>query len=145
MKNGMPEYRFVEWFSADEIHETIKLWQSELDFIKDEQLFLNELVQIYAPQLLEQSPFEKNQHVIAKLKEVEKDLTPLNKKVQIHKDQIGIMMDTIDQLKLEKAYVQTHKELLSAMKLYSQNYRRIKGELFKIISLGMNKNKRLLG
>lgn len=144
MKNGMPEYSFVEWFSADEIHATIKLWQSELNFIKDEQLFLNELVQIYTPQLIDQLVFKKNKRVIARLKEVEKSLKPLNKKVQIHKDQIGIMMDTIDQLKLEKAYLQIHKELISAMKLYAQNYRTIKSELFKIIALVMKKNKRLL-
>ena len=140
----MPKYSYVEWFSADEIQETIKQWQSELNFIKDEQLFLNELVQIYTPQLIDKAVFEKSKSIIAQLKEAEKDLTPIYQKVQTNENQIGIMIDTVDQLKQEKAYLQTHKELIIAMKLYAQNYRTIKSELFKIIALVMKKNKRLL-
>lgn len=35
----MPKYNYVECYSADEINEISIVWQSELDFAKDEQLF----------------------------------------------------------------------------------------------------------
>ena len=59
MENGISKYSYVEWFSSDEIYENITLWQSELNFIKNEQLFLNELVQLYVPQLSEKLIVEK--------------------------------------------------------------------------------------
>ena len=35
--------KVVEWFSADRMHDMSKNWLSDLNFIKDEQVFLEEL------------------------------------------------------------------------------------------------------
>tara|TARA_R110000868_G_scaffold200671_1_gene448157 strand:- start:5277 stop:5717 length:441 start_codon:yes stop_codon:yes gene_type:complete len=144
MENGISKYSYVEWFSSDEIYENITLWQSELNFIKNEQLFLNELVQLYVPQLSEKLIVEKSENVIALLKMADKELDELYKMVQTHKNQLEIMMDHINQFKMEKAYLQKHKELIMAMKSYSENYRTIKSEIFKIIATVMKKNKGLI-
>tara|TARA_R110000868_G_scaffold126481_6_gene333594 strand:+ start:10983 stop:11420 length:438 start_codon:yes stop_codon:yes gene_type:complete len=144
MKNKMPKYSYVEWLSAEEMHETIKQWVSELNFIKDEQLFLNDLVQSHTHQLIDTSIFEESKKAIANLKIAENDLVPLLKMVQIHENQLGIMIDAIDQFKMEKAYLETHKELLIAINSYIQKYREVKEGLFKIVSFAMKKDKRLL-
>ena len=34
----------VEWYSAERMHEMSKNWLSDLNFIKDEQVFLEELI-----------------------------------------------------------------------------------------------------
>ena len=57
-----------------------------------------------------------------------------------------IMLDDVDQPKMEKAYIATHKDLLIAMQAYTVNYREIKDRLFKVVSevIKKGKQKRLL-
>ncbi|WP_047414611.1 hypothetical protein [Cellulophaga sp. Hel_I_12] len=144
MKNNILKYTYLEWLSAEEMHETIKQWLSELNFIKDEQLFLNDLVQSYTRQLIDTSFFKESKNTIINLKKLEDDLGPLLKMVQKHEKQLEIMVDTIDQLEMEKAYLETHKKLIVAISTYIEKNRAIKKELFKIVSLAIKKDKRLL-
>ena len=69
------------------------------------------------------------------------NIVPLFKKVQAHENQLEIMIDNVDQLKMEKAYLETHEELLIAMNEYTPRYREIKEKLFKVVSLIMKKSK----
>jgi len=145
MKNNISKYTYLEWLSAEEIHDTIKQWLSELNFSKDEQLFLNDLIQSYTQQLITTSFFQESLNSITKLKKLEDDLVPLLKTVQLHEKQLEVLVDTIDQLHMEKAYLETHKELTITINAYIQKNRELKKELFKIISIAMKKEKRLLG
>lgn len=137
---------YVEWLSPQEMHEMSSQWFSELMFIKDEQLFLNDLIKTYTIKLTNKEVFEQSKDLVSALLNAEKDLVSLLKKVQLHSNQLKIMVDDVDQIKMEKAYNQTHIELISAVSDYGSEYRSIKKKLFTLVSkvMKMDKQKRLL-
>lgn len=137
----MKKYKYMEWLDADEMHEASMLWFSELKFIRDEQIFLNNLVTSYTLQLIDANIFEDSKKIIDDLQHAEKDIVPLFKQVQAHENQLEIMVDDVDQLKMEKAYIKTHEDLQIAIHDYSQRYRDIKERLFKLLSSVMKKEK----
>ncbi len=140
------KYEYLEWFSPDEMHEESLRWFSELHFARDEQFFLNKLVKSHTLQLADADRFEESKLVVDALLKKENEGVVLMKKVQVHENQLGIMVDGVDQLRMEKAYIETHKELLVAMNEYMATYRKLKKTLFALISkvLKRDKQKRLL-
>ena len=120
-KKTKPQY--TEWLYPEEMHEASLNWFSELNFIRDEQFFLNNLIKSFTLQLADSEVFEKS------------------KKVVTDENQLGIMVDDVDQLKMEKAYLETHKELTNEMRNYSTKYRKIKERLFEVVSTVMKKDK----
>jgi len=141
MNTKTSKHRYIEWLSPEEMHEASLEWFSELKFIRDEQLFLNNLVTSYTLQLTDSGIFEESKKVIDLLQKTERDIVPLFKKVQLHENQLEIMVDDVDQLKMEKAYLETHKELLISINEYTVRYREIKKKLFKVVSKAMKKSK----
>ena len=137
---------YVEWLSPEEMHDMSIQWFSELMFIKDEQLFLNNLIKSYTIQLTDKGVFEKSKELVALLLKAEKEVVGLLKKVQQHSNQLEIMVDDVDQLKMEKAYKATHNDLLLEVNEYGNTYRNIKERLFKLVSkiMKLDKQKRLL-
>lgn len=142
----MKRYTYIEWLNPEEMHEGSMRWFSELKFIRDEQFFLNNLVKSFTLQLIDSNIYRNSKKIIERLQRAEKDIVSLFKKVQAHENQLEIIVDDVDQLKMEKAYLETHKELQIAMNDYTQQYREIKEQLFKLLSsiLKKNKQKRLL-
>lgn len=137
----MKRYKYIEWLNAEEMHEESMLWFSELNFIRDEQFFLNKLVQSFTLQLIDSNTYQDSKKTIARLQHAEKDIVPLFKKAQAHENQLEIIVDDVDQLKMEKAYLETHEELQIAMNDYTLRYRKIKEELFKLLTSIMKKDK----
>ncbi|MGI9551072.1 MAG: hypothetical protein ACR2MT_07725 [Aurantibacter sp.] len=137
----MKKFKYIEWLSAEEMHEAGIRWFSELKFMKDEQLFLNNLITSYTIQLIDSNVFQDSKKIIDQLQHAEKDIIPLLKKVQTHENQLEIMVDDVDQLKMEKAYIDTHKELQISMNEYTARYRAIKQRLFKLVTAVMKKDK----
>lgn len=137
----MKKHRYIEWLSAEEMHEASKNWMSKLKFAKDEQLFLNNLVKSYTPQLIDSKIFNESQKIIKEITEAEKEVVVLMKKVQSHENLLEIMINDIDELKMEKAYLETHWELTDKIERYMINYRNLKSALFKVITGLMKKNK----
>ncbi len=141
MKTKKTQQRYTEWLCPEEMHEASLNWFSELKFMRDEQFFLNNLIKSYTLQLTDSSVFKKSKEVVGHLQKIEQELVPLFKKVQVHENQLEIMIDDVDQLKMEKAYLETHKELKFEMRNYSARYRKIKEALFKVVTTVMKKNK----
>ncbi len=138
--------RYIEWISPEEMHRTTVSWLSELKFIKDEQRFLNSLVKSYTEQLIDHKIYDKSKELVGNILDAEKELVGLLKKVQVHENQLEIMIDDVDQPKMEKAYRETHEELMQDMQRYLEDYRELKRQLFKLLSqvLKQEKQKRLL-
>jgi hypothetical protein len=140
------KHRYIEWLSAEEMHETSLRWMSELNFVRDEQTFLNNLVKTYTLQLTDKAIFEESKVVVDTILHTEKNAVVLMKKIQAHINLLDIMVDDIDQLKMEKAYIETHKELTTVFFLYMTEYRKAKKRLFVLVSgiMKKQKQKRLL-
>jgi hypothetical protein len=140
------KYGYVEWLSAQEMHEDTLKWMSELNFTRDEQLFLNDLVKSYTIQLTDTDIFEESRKLVEDILQAEKDSIVAMKKVQAHENRLEIMVNDVDELKMEKAYLETHWELLNETEEYLVEYRKLKKRLFKLVSKVMKaqKQKRLL-
>ena len=139
----MEKFKYVEWFDAGEMHEHTKDWFSELSFIKEEQHFLNNLIQSFAVKALDKMAFGKIKDFKSALSDNQRSLLALLKKVQKHMNQLEIMLDDVDQLEMEKAYRITHKALLTKVNAYLLEYRAIKEKGFTTLSQVLKENKKL--
>ena len=141
MKTKKQIYRYLEWKSPEEMHHTSLEWISELKFIKDEKLFLNDLIRSYTLQITSLGLFEESRKLITAITNSELDLNLLLRKVRVHESQLSIMLDDVDQPKMEKAYTETHRDLIFTIDNYLIEYRKLKGSLFQMISKVMKKEK----
>ncbi|MGB5434749.1 MAG: hypothetical protein WBM98_02575 [Maribacter sp.] len=141
MKTKKQIYRYLEWKSPEEMHQTSLEWISALKFVKDEQLFLNDLVKAYTLQITGLGLLEKSRKLVTSISNAEAEADKILKKAQVHENQLSIMIDDVDQPKMEKAYTETHRDMIFAIETYLTNYRILKGSLFQMISEVMKKEK----
>ncbi|MGW9685740.1 hypothetical protein [Flagellimonas sp. 2504JD1-5] len=146
MDKSKKRYRYAEWLSADEMHTESLDWLSQLHFCADEQTFLNGLVKSYTLQLTDKSIFAESKKLVNELLDHEKQLVRLVELVQAHERLLQIMVDDIDQIKMEKAYVETHIDLTTDIHHYLVTYRNLKKKMFALLSgiMKSQKQKRLL-
>ncbi len=141
MKAEQQKYTYIEWKSPGEMHHTSLQWISELRFVKDEQRFLNDLVRSYTLQITSLGIFEESRKLITAVSDSELQIEKLLKEAQVHENHLSIMLDDVDQPKMEKAYSETHRDLISEIDTTLSKYRKLKGSLFKMISKVMKKEK----
>jgi hypothetical protein len=132
---------YIEWLSAEELHCDSQDWISKLSFAKDEQVFLNHLITDYSLDLLDSQVFREVRPIIEMLEEVENNHVQLFKRVKLHDNQLQIMVDDVNQLKMEEAYVETHLNLNIEVNEYFEKYQSVKTSIFNIISSVMKKRK----
>ncbi len=133
--------RYIEWISPEEMHKTTLSWISELKFVRDEQLFLNSLVKSYTNELIEHNIYDKSKELVVGILDAENELKGLLKEVQVHENQLVIMIDDVDQPKMEKAYRDSHLELVNRMATYLESYRTLEKQLFDLLSKIIKKEK----
>jgi hypothetical protein len=146
MKNTQTNLRFVKWLSSEEMHEASKQWLSELNFVKDEHLFFEDLVTQFTSQLIAFGNFSSNKEIIDAINRSQKQNNTLIEAVKIHKNELKIMVDGIDQIEEEKAYTKGHSDLIIAITEFLKEYKSLKTQLFDIIKSikKENKNRHLL-
>jgi len=142
----MPNIKYIESKSPDELHVESLNWISELKFIKDEQRFLNDLLKSFTLQLLENQEFSKNREIINNLTKIRKGGEQLLKKLINHENELLILVDGIDQIKEEKHYRFLHSTYLLEVTNYFNDYKSLKKEIFRVVKqiLKQEKQKRLL-
>ncbi|AKA35940.1 MAG: hypothetical protein CMH48_02575 [Muricauda sp.] len=133
---------YFEWISAEEMHEQSKDWFMQLNFIRDEQRFFQDLIKNHTLDILDEKLFDESKKVVALLSEMEKSLIPLFKEVQKHKNQLEIMVDDVDQPEMEKAYQKSHQNISKKMGSYVVRYRSLKEKIFSLLKTVLKKRKR---
>ena len=133
--------RYIEWFSPAEMHDHSRTWLSHLDFMQHEQEFLNGLITFYMGQLADSRLYNRSKKIINGLLDLEKKITALHDVVVKHEAQLEIMIDKIDQPKMESAYRDEHHDLLKRMQDYESEYKKVKKSLFTLISEIIRKEK----
>ena len=141
MKTTQTHLRYVEWLSADEMHEASKEWLSELNFIKDEHLFFEYLVTQFTSQLIAFGNLSSNKKIIDAINKSQKQNNTLIEAVKIHKNELQIMVDGIDQLEEEKTYGKKHGNFIIAITGFLNEYQLLKTQLFDIIKNVKKENK----
>lgn len=146
MKTIHTKARHTEWLSAEDMHDTTKLWMSELDFFTEEQLFLEDLIKSYTLDLIDKKHFEESKALVEQLSVIVKQTKVLSKAVTSHESDLSIMLDGVDQLKEEANYRKEHRNLIELIGEFKKRYQSVKTRLFNLITLVMKegKQKRLL-
>ena len=133
MKTKEKELKYIEWLSAGDMHDSSKKWLSELDFTKDEELFLDDLIKSYTLQLIDSKHFEESKKFVDELKEFHKKTDNMIKLVKSHERKLKIMVDGVDQLEEEDNYKDEHRYLNNNMEKFLGKYRVFKSQLFNLI------------
>ena len=73
MKQQTRKKTYVEWLSAEDLHNNSMSWLSKLRFSKDEQRFLDNLIKDYTLDLLDSKVFNEVKPTVNSLKDIEDD------------------------------------------------------------------------
>ena len=141
MKTVKTGAKYVEWLSAEEMHQASRGWISELKFIKDEQHFFDDLIKAYTLQLIDSENFLKSKEIVETLNKLQKKNKALIKIIIVHENKLEIMVDGIDEPKKEETYKDRHRELIVKVSEYLKEYRALKLKLFEIVKGVMVKEK----
>lgn len=146
MENKAHNYRYIEWKAPDEMHFSSLQWKSELNFIKDEHRFFEDMLKEYTMPIIESQLFSKVKLLIEQLSLSQKDLRILESRVNDHINRLRRLLEEVDEPKGGRVYRQEHKSILNDVTHYSRQYKRLKKEIFEAVSkaLKQQKQKRLL-
>lgn len=141
MNSENKKSHYMKWLDPGQMHRASVQWMSELKFTRDEQLFLNDLVKEYTLPLTDSKVFGVSQDIIGAILIAEKEVELLLYKVRAHENKLQVMLDSVDQLQQEKAYIASHWNIQSEINNYLSGYRTVKAKLFKLVSKVMKKDK----
>lgn len=146
MKSKHRNIKYIEWRSPEELHEDTIEWLSDLDFVKVEQSFLEELIKENTINLISGDTFTKSKEIVNKLSKNIKKVEELHDKVQAHSNGLEILVDEVKEEKKEERFKQEHHLLNAKISLFMIDFRDIKNEIFELIKniMKQNKQKRLL-
>jgi len=133
MKTIQTHARYVEWLSAEEMHVGSKEWLSELEFVKNEHLFFEDLIKTFTLQLIKPEKFAHNKEIIDAINKSQKRNNLLIQAVKLHENALHIMVDGLDQLNEEETYKKEHRGLIIKISEFLKHYRSLKMELFDIV------------
>ena len=138
--------KYTEWVNAETMHQDSLGWLSELRFIKNEELFFDDLVKSYTLQLIDSKHFRESKIIVEQLSSLQKKTDVLIDTVLTHETGLKVMVDGVNEFKEEKAYKDEHGKLITKISAFLENYRILKSQLFALIKsiIKEEKQKRLL-
>ena len=141
----MKTHDIMEWYSADELHKTSQDWLVELEFIKNEQLFFQDLLTTNTLKLIDTIGYINDIKIIDALKLSQKRNDSIIKTVKKHDKNLKILLDGKDQIEEEKLYKKEHRNLMNLINEHLKDYKILKTQLFNTLKkvIKMDKQKRL--
>jgi len=133
MKTTHTNTKYIEWLSAQTMHNNTIDWLSDLEFMKNEQLFFDDLIKSFTLQLIDSKHFKESKVITDTLSKLQKKTNLLVKYVKNHRNDLKIMVDGIDQLKEEADYKNEHRRLIVEINDFVKEYRVLKTSLFGLI------------
>jgi hypothetical protein len=139
-------FEYLEWRSAGQMHNDGLRWLSELNFIADELIFLEDLLAEYFIKLSNEEQYPEAKSLVVTLSERKKSVKKMIDRVQKHNNELYILLDYEDQPYEEKEIKAAHRELMEETDTYFTGFKELKKNIFIIISNIMkhDKAKRLL-
>ena len=113
-------------------------------FVKDEQLFFDDLIKSYTLQLIDSKHFKESKQLVDTLSALQKKTNVLIESVKTHETDLKIMVDGINQLKEEAAYKEEHRGLIILISEFQLEYNTLKKHLFKLVKRIIKNQKHLL-
>lgn len=137
----MKTHDIIEFLSAEEMHKASVGWLRELEFIKDEHLFFEDMITSFSLQLIQNKGFEQNVEIIDVINASQKRNNSLIKIIKKHDKNLRLLVDGIDQIKEETIYKQEHRNLIEVINEHLKEYKSLKTQLFAIIKGVIKKEK----
>lgn len=143
MKDTQTNTSYVEWLNTEVMHKASHNWLSELLFIKNEQLFFDDLIKSYTLQLIESKYFAKSKKIIDRLHHFQKVTDSIIEKVKKHELGLKIMIGKTDKLE-EENYKKEHRNLIILVTEFFEMNQALKMKLFKLIKSILKEKKQKL-
>lgn len=118
--------------NLSELNDRSVLWISELEFMKDEQVFLEHLLSTHFLDLSSSKLYDPTRKLITKLKEVEHLGAELLDKTEQHKEQTGQVMEHVSEKSIRNLNKE-HEALQKDFERYNLKFRYVKKKIFSII------------
>lgn len=146
MEKKAHNYRYIEWKSPDEMHFSSLQWKSELDFVKDEHHFFEDMLREYTMPIIESKLLSRIQDLIDRLSESKKELNSLQNEVSEHMKGLERLLENNNAPKEGRVYREEHKKILNERNTFSKTFKSLKKDIFEAVSqaLKQQKQKRLL-
>lgn len=146
MDNNRYKMKYKEWRNPSSLHNETISCISDLEFVKDEIQFLNDLIKEFTFELVSGKNFEESKKITNDLSSYEKALKPLVKEIESHKNNLETLLDDIDIPDEEDEYLITHNKLMAEAVAFNLKVRKLKAKIFDLIKgfIKLNKQKRLL-
>jgi hypothetical protein len=133
--------KIVEWYSADRMHNMSKTWLSELNFIKDEQVFLEELLTDYTHKIVRAEILDRAKIVTTALLRTARGNQSLINDLTKQEKELSIMVDGKDEIEKEKQYKEDHIALTKTLSSFFYDYKAVKFEVFELVKRLMKTDK----
>ncbi|UCE93605.1 MAG: hypothetical protein JSV73_12530 [Flavobacteriaceae bacterium] len=115
-----------------QLHEVAANWLSEMEFMKDEQLFLEHLLSTHFLDLSSSKLYEPTRKLIRRLKEVEKLGVELVEKTKEHDENIALMIENKQASRTSKLLGE-HDKIKIEYDNYTLKFRYVKKKIFALI------------
>ena len=142
----MKNFRYIEWKTPDEMHFSSLQWKSELNFVKDEHRFFEDMLKEYTMPIIESHLFSNTKELIERLSVSKKEVEKLDRQVIDHTNRLQRLVEDLDEPKEGRVYRQEHKKILKEFNELTKKYKQLKREIFEDVSKALKdqKQKRLL-
>ena len=125
------------------LHDNIVLWINELEFMNDEQVFLEHLLSTHFLDLSSENLYETTRKLIRKLKEVEQMGVELTEEIHQHNKKIASVLEG-DHENLEKYLNNARNAIQKDFESYVLKFKYVKKKIFGIIKEIMINHKQKL-
>lgn len=126
--------RLMKWLSPDDLNEICKAWLSELQFMKDEQRFFQEVIRDHNKELTTASNYAHSKELLEQLAKSSAKTFQLMRTVEHQLADLEILVDGVDQLKEEQDFKRRQSLLDDQMATHKNAFKNLKRELFKHIA-----------
>lgn len=126
-----------------ELHDQTIQWINEIQFMADEQIFLEHLLSSHFLELSSSKLYETTKKLIRKLKEVETTGNDLMDMIQMHNNNLGKLIENFNedgQLTIDREHIAIKKDLED----YILKFRYVKKKIFGIIKQILKDHKQKL-
>jgi hypothetical protein len=107
------------------------MWQSQLEFMQGEQLFLKGLLTKNTLLLLTETEYDMVKHLATDLLNLSVQLPEILEKVKEHRNEIVVLLDGTDEFQKEKTFQDKHLLLEVRIGTYLEKYHLLKNEIFE--------------
>lgn len=127
-------------YDIEQLHSQAKKWLSEIEFIKIEQEFLNELISDHIIGLCKSDNFTQAKLLLNGINHEAKLGMQLMADINEHRINLSLLLEHI-YVKKENDFRKDHKLLNKEVENYIENFKYIKEQVFELVLFIMKKEK----